>query len=412
MSNKGPSTGSRSDRNDDDEVVYVFSSVGRELYRHTIYNALGLPPKSIHRLRYDKDWWDKNVEDEVDEDNQEFGELMGKDAVIIAASFPGNEDRASPNKADFPTKETGYRFYPLRKGEVDSAELRGETLYLDIKLTHQLADYNSMDNPQDMITSQDSYPMFGERDAVNDCFVCLQPQGSLEFLPDDNKGTSTEIWSENKCAALWNRIINELGENSAFSKTLFYRIVGLTKIDRDTTEELEPLFDSGSYGYELSSKNEYLLKLSLAFAGDTPECAANQEFLIETSNKIQVFPNKFSLGFRTDEKDIILDPNTGLDPHSASLTLNPGTPSRMSIPLRVKPSGRRKYGPFFLLFLGLLFVTFVPIIISIVNYFYQLVGLEKQLVSYHIAETIIRLVGTALAVLSLQWYGALRSMDT
>lgn len=392
----------------DDDIVYAFSSVSRELYRKDIYASLALPPKSRMRFRYEKSWWGKNIE-HLD-DNNDISKLKGMGIVVIAASFPGYEKKSSPDKHDIPSKDTGYTFYPVRMGKIKDAQVRSNTLYLDFELTIKFVDYDKIE-PQDIITSQESYPRFGKANDDTDAFVCSQPH-DFEFSPENNSADPhcPDTWSNDECEERWNQIINELGKNSAFAGTLFYRFVKLSEINEESPKELTQLFGSENYGYELSSGGEYLLDFSLAFAGDPPEGADDYELLIETSDKIQVLPNKFLLGLRTDEKEVILDPSTGLEPHSTLLTFRADTSSKINIPLQVQPSSKKKYGPFGLLFGGLLIVIASSEIVSVLIFLYlNVLDLNSRLVSRELLETLFNLFGTALSVLSIQLYGAYKS---
>lgn len=402
-----------------EEIVYLFSSASRARYTEDIYNSLAYPPDHIIQFRYREPWWGRNIREKVENDS--IADFKGMVAVVVAAPYPNLSQSEAVSKAK--ANETKYTFYPLRKGEIKDVSHKGDSLHFYLKLSSDLINYPSDFIEDDLpkfhnqIDAFDQRPVVGEEENEDDVFVCCNQEGQLDFVSTNSNGDGISEWPDNEFEAAWNRIVKQLSREDSFSETLFFRILSLNEISNGRSEPkpATELYSEKHVGYELSSSDQYSIVLSLDFAGNAPDFAQSSELSIITSEKIETLPDSIGLGFRTDEKELILDPNTGLDQLNTSLIIGSEadfwTPE-IDIPLRVNPSSWRKYGPFAVLLGGILMVILSSMIIDIGNYMANEYANGWQIPVFTTAtgELTIRLIGTAFSVFAMHLFGAYSSV--
>jgi hypothetical protein len=400
---------------DKDRTIYAFSSGSRELYTRDIYNSLALPPTFTIEFRYRKPWYNEEIESLLED-----GDLENKEVIIVAASYTKYE-RDSAVASDVFNNDIKYGFYPLRRGKIIETRNPGDVLYLTIELSSQLVDYSSksinddsndeLKDPWNLSNSLSTHPRFGVEEDPNDVFLTTG-EDFFEHSIDSDSSSQQDYWTSNRCEEKWNILINRLGHADPFEKTLFYRIESVSKIDCRNRLDPERLFDSKNTGYQLWSDSQYLLSISASFAGGTHENARHSSIEFDAGEKIQTLPPRFNLGFRTEKKEIILDPNTGIDSHNTSLTINSDaefyTPE-VSIPIRITPSSTRKYGPYLAFGIGVGIIVFSSHLASLLDFIGNQIGVVTN-IEISKSATVIQLVGTALSIVGMQWYGALKDL--
>lgn len=406
-----------------DRLLYLFASKSHELYARDIYNSLALPPDFTIQFRYRQVWWGPEIKKLI-QDN-DLDHLTGKEALIVAS--PSNEVDED-EVIDYKSK---YTFYPLRKANVIDAFDRGKSIHLYLRLSGELVDYNHYySNNEDLdgeieddnrinihkkILGINFYPRRSNEDDDNDAFVCFQQDIDLEFNNVSENADDHSHWSGDSCESVWNTAVEEIANHQAFSGTLFYRVRRVLQMEKGHSDRIYPkqIHSKKHVGFQLSSGHQYLMELSLSFAGSPPEGAKDHDLKLTCSEKIQIIPSKFDLGFRTDQREIILDPNTGIQPLNSSLIIDSSaefSTTQLDIPLHVKPSWKRRLGPYLLLFVGIMIIVASPYIVDLGHFLYSsIIGGDLPLINRINGELISRLSGTALSVYAMQLHGVFSS---
>jgi hypothetical protein len=409
-------TDSDDSENGDEEIIYAFSSVSREVYIRDIYNSLALPPQFTIEFRYRKSWCDNNVVDWA-----ASGELKGKDVVIIAAPFTEYESDTDVAR-DVLGGNSRYGFYPLRRAKIAEVQDPGGVLYLSLRLTSQLVDYTTESRPTDIESENkdpweiaeelDRHPEFGIEERDQDVFLS-HGQDIFEYSGATTDLPSQDEWTTDECEEKWNMIVRWLGDTESLSESLFYRIESVKKLKSETAIVPEKLFGSKNVGYQIDAGKQYLLRISISYAGSPPKGAQDAMLSIDVGNKVQVLPPSFNLGFRTERKELIIDPNTGAIAYNSSLSfkiLSEFNHPAVDIPIRVEPDYYRRFGPQFLLIFEILIIICNAQIISILDALGQATGLSIP-IQYSDGVSLLQLVGTGVSIIGMQFYAAARDID-
>lgn len=396
----------------DDEIVYAFSSLSRDLYTRDIYNTLALPPGFKIRFRYRKKWHNINKED--------ADSIEGKDAVIVAA--PSTEYTSDAELAKVvQDSQTRYNFFPLRKASVDAVDLRGAMLYITFELQEELVKYGEdptdpEKDPFNIASELDNFPRFGVESRDNDAFLTTGTPTSSELANNDEMFLDDTEWDSEKSGSEWQRIIRWLGTQDTFCGTLFYRIRSLKNAQNNKLVDPRELFGNfpannasdDNTGYELKANRQYRLYLTLTFAGSVPENIGAERMQCK-ANSVSILPADFDLGFRTEEKYLTIDPDLTTSRYDTLLsitsTVDFNTP-QVEFPLRVVPSWERKYAPQLIFFIGLfILLALSPVIVHVFSQIGLLTWIQDSTV-----RRLIDVVGTASMIAGMHFYARFRQV--
>lgn len=416
MSDEAASASTQDDSGDDVDIIYAFSSVSRELYIQDIYNSLALPPKFTIEFRYREPWYDDRIGELMAQDD-----LVGRDLVIIAAPFTEYDSNTALAR-DVQYEDTKYGFYPLRRAEITAVRNPGDVLYLTLEMSAGLVNYdapvcesstdNDTDDPWDLTSDLNAHPKFGVEETDSDVFLTCGPN-KFEFLGSRNEYVQQHLWTTNQCEEYWNRIVRELGNTESLSETLFYRIESINGMNPPNRVDPDEIFETTNIGYLLNSGTQYLLELSLVYAGSAPDEAQDATISIQSGQNVQILPSEFNLGFRTDQKEIIIDPNTGIKETNTSLSIGVTADfyaPEVNIPLRITPKKRDKRGPPAIFLLGIVAILLNTHLSNLINSFGPFPEIPVLVNLSNVALS-IQLLGTFMIIAGMHFYAAFREID-
>lgn len=368
-----------------EEVIHLFSSDSRRLYTEDVFNTLAYPPGFVIQFRYREPWVDPRI--------QNVDGLEGSEAIIV--SCPRVFQTQHQVEAE-ETEHCGYNYYPLRRGTIIRAKERGGAIHVYCKLGPELVKYpdkNEWDpekalsnrtnlpnqdkrvfdsHPGSYILDLEKRPRTGEESDSNDVFISKGPDVGIPF--NEIEGSPEKGWVNQEDE--WVQLVEFLSEDSFFQGNLFYRLTEVQPIsntygylvrhpirslfwDRCSTENI---FTDTTSGYTIDSGGQYRMDISLAFAGTPPDRARKDSMLINTSDPIDSFPDKINLGFRTDERSIILDPSSVGKANYSAMEIavrneeDDYIAPRLDLKFRLWPTLTRKIGVPILLIFGVLTV--------------------------------------------------------
>lgn len=262
-----------------DEVVYLFSSSHRPIYKQDNVNALCYPSGFIMHFRYDEKWVDTEIL------NKNPNELEGKEAIIVVV------DSEKRNQEYFP------RFYPIRKAKIKKFDIDGSVSHFYFELLPDWVDYrenNKLRDYQAFIDLLKEKPVSG-KEGLNGKFV------SLDRLQRDIRFSSE--------AKAWESIIEKIGSLSPYKETLFYRLSRFYEAKSNKDLEITT-FDELRCGYTLKSGTIYNLEFSFSYGKEPPAAVSKEKFTINLVDLDKYFytpiPYELTLGFRVDKQNVYL----------------------------------------------------------------------------------------------------------
>jgi hypothetical protein len=114
------------------ELILMYSSCQRPIYKQDNYNVLAYPNGKVMQFRYGSKY--------VNEDIWASPEnIVGKQTLIIIV----NEDK---------------EFIPVRKGKIVKAHISDDTLFVQFELLNEWVDYTDITNEYHSFLSKDDAP--------------------------------------------------------------------------------------------------------------------------------------------------------------------------------------------------------------------------------------------------------------
>ena len=266
------------DENNSNEIVYLFSSSQRELYKKDGIDVLCLPQNFIMHFRYE----DKYVANSIK--NKSIEELKNKDALVVIVNIEEESSKKIP------------KFYPCRNGKIIDVKIEGNVYHFYFTLGSEWVDYrrdNELKDYNESIVNLNEKPTMSGNQYLAGQFV------TFEVLQED-----ISLSSE---SGAWAFIIKKIGELETYKSTLFCRIKGIFDIKSDT--EL-PIFKFYNYntGYKIKSGLKYNIKLVLRIGNK--KIVTKDKLMIESDDSFFTpIPDELLLG-RVDRQDILLSPKT------------------------------------------------------------------------------------------------------
>lgn len=317
----------------DEEVVYLFSSSHRPIYKQDNVNALCYPSGFIMHFRYDEKWVDTEIW------NKNPDELMGKDAIIVVVDTEKRNQEFSP------------RFYPIRKAKIKKFDIDGSVSHFYFELLPDWVDYREDKELREYQTFVDSLkekPVSG-KEGVNGKFVSL-----------DKLKQGINFSSEPKA---WESIIRKIGNLSPYKETLFYRLSGFYKVNSNK-DLVMAMFDEYRSGYILNSGTKYNLELSFSYGKEPPDAASKDKLMVKVDfdkNFYMPIPDEITLGFRVDKQNVFLSTKELLFSDAITYLVISSKNDLIEVPNVLIPIKIKKtvktyfYG--LMILLGLIFVT-------------------------------------------------------
>jgi hypothetical protein len=319
-------------------TLYLFSSCLRRIYKEQNFECLAYPPGFVLRFRYEATWVHETVPGPDSLDGMEG-------VVVVTVGEPGE-----------------FSFRPIRAVTVQSAEYRGSTLVLDLQLEARLADYTEGTDPAAAVGALPAAPATLDRDDDTDALVVADADAEIEFVGGGGDADAVE-WRNAEGA--WDAIVDELGAHEEFGSHLFYRVVSLEASTEEEIVEPVPVYGARR-GYSISPDTNYRLEFSLRFGDEPHENADEMAFEVRAGDPIQVLPDGFTLGFRSDDRSVHLSPSrpvravttvplvTGVaDDHDVEA-------ATLELPLRLEPNTRRRTVAVGLIFVGIGLASGLP----------------------------------------------------
>jgi len=367
-----------------EDVVYLFSSGSRDIYREDVYNTLAVPPGFAIQFRYRKRWIGSDIKNGSPED------LEGATAIVVAS--PLSDENSHKKRGS--SKDTNYDYFPLRKGQIIQAEYRGDALHVHCKMSSTLIDYQGDNQPATEILDLEEKPADNSSDDV-----FISKSGNLDIPVT---GTSAEDrtlkfentenkWNENEDA--WVKIIDELGSHSLFEKTLFFRISetetlreslfnslvariadiggngGLSK--QKIFPRVQAIYEEARRGYVIDSSGQYKFDILLVYAEDTPDDAASQQLKIEGDQSLETSISELQLGFRTDTEVVTINPQSTRRHEFSQLSISSEeagfTAPNLQLPIVLRQNYWKRGGIYIAVLVGLFFTT-VPDALAAILY--------------------------------------------
>lgn len=250
-------------------IVFVYSSDYRKLYKKDIYNVLSFPAGFVMHFRYRLKW----VSDELKNNLP----LEGNQVIMIAAII-NNDDQTNPE----------YVLMPFRKGRIISTITDGDTLHIYFELLSEWIQYD--DSLGKSVDFYDNLMKQGECPSNGKFVVYGKVYNQLLF------STNTSSWVQ---------IIERLVKFNQYKRSIFYRINNFSKLPEGDILKVKEL-DKLTRGYILKKGKNYSIDISYDFAQDPPEQAKNALFKFDNFENLKIIPRELLLGFRVDKKQFYL----------------------------------------------------------------------------------------------------------
>jgi hypothetical protein len=173
-------------KENNNNIVCLFSSSGRYLYKKDVYNVLSYPAGFVMHFRYRKRWVNSKV--------WNSNNLEGKEALVIAVVFLEEKDK--------------LEFFPIRKAKLIGTEKDGDVLHVYMELLSEWVDYRTENCDYDAkIKEMPDRPKNVKKQLEGD-FISFGSKNGFKF------STKSEAWKS---------IIEKVGNKEPFKNGVFYR---------------------------------------------------------------------------------------------------------------------------------------------------------------------------------------------
>ena len=214
-----------------DQILYLFSSTARPIYKEDIYNALANPNNFIMHFRYRKDWVVDHIWNATDLQNKE---------VLICAAI---------------RNKTLYDFYPIRKGTIIKTEKDGTMFHVYFKLLPDWVDYTGINDEYNLfIRSMGDSPRI-INDKFSGKFIFTNLMGEIKF------STGPEVWEG---------IIKKISTDEEFKRGVFYKLTKVIEIPNNKDLALQEILIPLTRGYEFYARRNYSFEFTINFGKEPP----------------------------------------------------------------------------------------------------------------------------------------------
>lgn len=253
--------------NKNSEMIYLFSSDQKELYKQDSLNVMAYPDNFIYHFRYDDKWVSVDLKN---------NKMRQKEGIIVFV----HADKSN-NKSIKP------KFYPLRKFVIDSIETDGIVWHFYFRLG-KYVNYSKNSYQEDIETLRD-LPTESSSE-LQGYFATLGRK--IEFTFSSKQET-------------WQELVRKLEQIPTLSNTIFYKVNNIKINDRllDVAE-----IKKSYSGFVLNSGMDYLMELSFYRENYPTEEIKNSslEVIVNRNYFQEPMPMNIATSFRTDRVKIYL----------------------------------------------------------------------------------------------------------
>lgn len=267
-------------------MIYLFNSASRPLYTTNVLNTLHLPKgcTNEYRYRYSGDRVNINLANIDNFTNNS----IGKEVVIIYI------DRFA---------ESGYKYYPLRNGKIDSVKDINDKLFFTVKLLEYLYTTNieSFNEKIKSSLSEFNIPTLtdGKPKNPDDGYYAIENKnilGQVETKIGDN---------------FWTDIVESIKETKSFNSEEYDFVFSKCSRVRNN-EKGKSIYikkNDGAYAFEVKRDYKYEMRFSYIFPAQENDIDSrgkieanfdeNMRLLEKKEFNIDSYSNSFAIGFKS-----------------------------------------------------------------------------------------------------------------
>jgi hypothetical protein len=333
-------------------VIYIISSAYYELFKGNVLNASCYPEGHVMRLRYDAKYIEPAVRKKPES-------IEGNEAVLVFAEGAIANREAMKSGATLaltpPRYDTArdYRFYPLRRCTVSSANAPADIFLVDVKLG-AFVDYREAPDSRDSqwdehIKALPNRPWpKGLRPRTTDEGLYLFSGDNLPLIDD-----------RRELELSWRSVVDRLNA-SELKECVTFRVLGFYRRGWVRKEKLiEPQVSGPDALYRFRSSETVLIKL--LFYGDANRKGSPKVLKLEFDSKAFTSASLaiIIVNGHYNEERILLPCSRTTEPLITTLAVTQIEPKsgiwspQPSFVVRVAP-----YGPYLFFVLGMLAVSF------------------------------------------------------